>query len=187
MEKIKETRQRLASLEHDDARKSRLATEADVRAGKKTCQRTEGAAGADQAKHIGGSSSAQVESAPTSSTSFGMKAEHPTLPRIGDVMVDKGTAAPKPCLSSVEMLTLTAAGDLLPADKASTATRIIFYQLPLRLCPTEGTNSRTSNQYALHYSSFWKMEVLDTKSRQTLVFDPGGSTGRLRSCSFLGP
>ena len=30
------------------------------------------------------------------------------------------------------------------------------------------------------------MKVKETKSRQTLVFDPGGSTARLRACPFLG-
>ena len=45
---------------------------------------------------------------------------------------------------------------------------------------------RTSVQYATYYSSFWKMKVLETESRQTLVFDPGGSTGYLCACPFLG-
>ena len=30
------------------------------------------------------------------------------------------------------------------------------------------------------------MKVLETKSRQTLMFDPDDSTGRLRTCPFLG-
>ena len=115
-----------------------------------------------------------------------MNAEPSALPRWDDVLVDKGAAAPKPCLSPVEMRTLTAAGDLLPAGKASAATRIIYYQPRLWYCPTKEINSGISNQYATDYSSFWKLKVLQTKSRQTLVFDPGDSTGRLRSCPFLG-
>ena len=103
-----------------------------------------------------------------------------------DALIDKGAAAPKPCLSFVEMRTLTAAGGLLLASTASTATRIIFYPLPRRFCPTEETNSETKSiQYATH-SDFWKMKALESKSRQPLVIDPGSSTGRLRACPFLG-
>ena len=40
--------------------------------------------------------------------------------------------------------------------------------------------------YVIMYSSFWKMKVLEMKTRQTLVFDPGRCTGRLRACPFLG-
>ena len=53
----------------------------------------------------------------TSSTSFGIKAELPTVPRWDDVLGDKGAAASKPCLSPVEMRTPTAAGGLLPSDE----------------------------------------------------------------------
>ena len=83
------------------------------------------------------------------------------------------------------MRTLTASGDLRPAGKASTATRIIFYHPPLWFYPTEEINSRTLIQYAMDYSTFWKMKVLETKSSQALVFDPGSFTGRLRACPFL--
>ena len=55
-----------------------------------------------------------------------------------------------------------------------------------RFCPTEETNSGTTSIQYTTYSDFWKMKVLKTKSRQTLVVDPGGSTGRLRACPFLG-
>ena len=52
-----------------------------------------------------------------------------------DALVDKGAAAPKPCLSPVERHT-TAAGGLLPAGTASTAMRTIsptaFLVLPDR-------------------------------------------------------
>ena len=76
---------------------------------------------------------------------------------------------------------LTAAGDLLPAGKVSTATRITFCQPPLWFCTTGKINSWTTIQYAMDYSSSWKIKVSETKSRQTLVFDPSGSTGRLRA------
>ena len=57
-------------------------------------------------------------------TSFGDDStEHPALPCCrDDAMVGRGAEAPKPCLSPVEMLTLTPAGGLLPAGTASTAT-----------------------------------------------------------------
>ena len=100
--------------------------------------------------------------------------ESPTLPCEDNALVDKDAAAPKPCLSPVEMRTLTVAGGL-------------FYQPSFLFCPTEGMNSRISIQYATtYYKSFWKMKVLEAKIRQTLVLDPGGSTGRLRACPFSG-
>ena len=84
------------------------------------------------------------------------------------------------------MHTRTATAGLLPASKASKATRTIFQQSPLWFCLTKEIHLRTSNQYATNYSSFWKMKVLQTKSMQTLVFDPGGSKGRVHACPFLG-
>ena len=100
-----------------------------------------------------------------------------------DALVDNGAAAPKPCLSHAEMGTRTVAGGLFPVGTASTA-RIIFYQPPLWFCLIEEINSRTSNQYVSTYSSFGKLKVAETKARQTLVFDPGGSKGYLRTCPF---
>ena len=97
----------------------------------------EGAAAAGRAKYGDGCSAKRVQTGPTSSTSFGMKAEPPTLLRRDDVLVDKGAAVRKPCLSSVEMQTQTATSGFLPAGKASTATRITFHQQPLWFCPTE--------------------------------------------------
>ena len=134
MEKMRETDRRSTGLERQ-VRQSRLATEADVPAYKKTRERMEDAA-ADQAKYGDSSSAKRVQAGPTSSTSFGMKAEPLALPRRDDVLVDSGAVVPKSCLSLVEIHTLTAAGDLFPAGKASTATRITFYQPPLWFCPT---------------------------------------------------
>ena len=84
------------------------------------------------------------------------------------------------------MRTPIAAGGLLPAGKTSTATTTIFQQLPLGFCLTKEIKSRTSNQYPMDYSSFWKLKAIETKSRQTLVFHPGGSAGHLRACPLLG-
>ena len=111
----------------------------------------------------------------------------PALPCSRDgALVDKGATAPKPCLSPMEMRMLTVADGLVPAGTASTATMTIFHQLPLWFCLTQEMHSRTSIQYATTYSSFWKLKILQTKARQTLVFDPGGSPGRLHACPFLG-
>ena len=99
--------------------------EADVKPNTKTRKRTENAA-ADQAKHGDSSSAKRVDAGLTSSTSFGMIPEPPTLPRRDDALVDKGAEAPKPCISPVKMRTLTAAGGLLPACTASTAMMTIF-------------------------------------------------------------
>ena len=110
-EKMKETRrQRLAGFEHE-ARQPCLAMEADVTSDTK---RAEDAAG-DQTKNGDSCSAKRVDAGLASSTSFGMTAEPPALPRKDDVLVDKGAEVPKPCLSPVKMRTLTAAGGLLPA------------------------------------------------------------------------
>ena len=91
-ESMRRANQRSASLEQD-ARQPRLATEADVKADKKTRERTKGAAAAVQAKHGDSCSAKRVYAGSTSSTSFGMKVEPPALPRLDDVLVDKGAAA----------------------------------------------------------------------------------------------
>ena len=154
------------------------------------------AAAAVQAKHGDICSGRRVQAGPTSSTTFGKKAGPPALPCRDDVLVANCAAVPKSCLSPLEMRTPIAAGGLLPAGKAAITTRITYNQPRLRFCPTEETNSkRTSIQYALSYSSFWRnnqlaapfcRRVIETKLGQTLVFNPGGSTGHLRACPFLG-
>ena len=154
----------------------------------KTCERTEGAAAAVQAKHGDSCFAYQVALDPMSSTSFGDDfTKPPALPcSRDDVLVDNGAAAPKTCLIPVEMRTLTAAGGLLPAGTALTATRTTFDQPLIWFCPIEEISSRTSNRYATNKSSFWKTTILQTKSTQTLVFNCSGSTGRLRACLFCG-
>ena len=147
--------------------------EADVPADTKTRERTEGAAKAVQAMRGNSVSANRVDPDPMCSTSFGVKAEPPALPWRDDVLVENGAAAPKLCLSPLEMRSPTAAGGLLPAGMASTATRTTFHQLPLWFCLNEETNSRTSVLYASCYSSFgwinnqqapswWR--VIETKS-----------------------
>ena len=153
---MRDTKQRLEGLEQD-ARQPRLAIKADVPPDAKTRGRTEGAAAAVQAKHGDSCSAKRVQAGPTSSTTFGMKAEPPALSRSDDILVDIGAAAPKPCLSPVEMRTLTATGDLVPIGKTSTATMTISHQLSLWFCLTKEIKSRIS-QYAT--DCFWKLKVL---------------------------
>ena len=59
-----------------------------------------------------------------------------------DALVDNGAAAPKSCVSPLEMSSPTAAGGLLPAGEDRIATRTTLNQRPLRLCSTEETNSK---------------------------------------------
>ena len=161
----------------------------------KTRERTEGAAIAVQAKHGDSFSANQVDLDPMYATSFGVTAEPPALPCKNDVLVENGAAAPKSCLSPLEMRSPTALSGLPPAGMASTAMRTIFGQPTLWFCLTEEANSRTSVLYALYYSSFgwinnqqasfWPW-VIETKSGQNQVSDPGGSTGCLHACPCLG-
>ena len=127
---------------------------------------------------IGDYSSAKVDTYLMCLTSFGDDSTGPPdFPSSrDDTLVDNDAAVPKPCLSPLEIPTLTAAGGLLPIGKASTATRIIYYQSRLRFCPNEKTNSeRTSIQYTIYHSSFWRVNnqaapfwrrVIETKSRK---------------------
>ena len=179
--KMIETRQRSASLEQD-AKQPRLFTEAHVTSNKNTCKRMEYVV-AERVISGDSCSAKSLQADPTSSTSFSMKAEPLALPRSNDVLVDKGAAASKPCLSPAEMGTRTADGGSLPAGTASTALGTIFSRLLFSwsLGETKKRTNRIKNQLA----SFWR-RVIQTKSRQTLVFDPGGSSGRLRACPFWG-
>ena len=136
-ENMRRVDQRVSDLEQE-APQPRLAMEVDVTADYETRERTEGAAAAVRAKHGDSCCSAKrVQTRPTSSSSFGMKAKAPALPRWDDVLVDKGAAAPKPCFSPVEMRTPAAAdGGLLSSGKISTATMTFFDKLPLWFCLT---------------------------------------------------
>ena len=66
-------------------------------------------------------------------TSFGGDYSEPSaLPCSGDdALVGKDAVAPKSCLSPFEMRTTSAAGDLLPTGKTSTATKITFDHSPI--------------------------------------------------------
>ena len=120
-------------LEHG-ARQPRLAMEADEQADTRTRERTKGAATAVQAMRGDCFSARRVEPGPnTNSTSFGVKAEPPTLPCRGDVD-ESGAAATESCFPSLEMRSSTAAGGLVPTGEASKATETNPNEPPLRFC-----------------------------------------------------
>ena len=203
LDEMRKMDEHVTRLEHG-ARQLRLAMEADGQANTKTREHTEGAATAVQAMRGDGFSARWVEPGPnTNSTSFGVKAEPPALPRRDDVVVECGDAASESCLPSLEMRSLTAAGGLVPTGETSTASETTPNEPPLRFCSTEETdleakNSWTSVPSASYDSSSVSQErnlsatpycrrVVDTKSRQKRTFDPGGLQGHLRACPFLGP
>ena len=78
------------------------------------------------------------------------------------------------------MRPLTAAGGVLPTGTASTATTTTFDQAPLWFCPIGGINLRTSNQYAMDYISFWKMNILQKNDAKSYV------RSRLGTYPYLG-
>ena len=181
----KGTSQRAASLEHD-ARQPRLAMEADGPANTKTRERTETLL--QQYKRCDSFSSCWVEHGPKiNSTSFGMMAEHPTLPCRDD-------ASPKSCLPPLKMRPPTPAGGLLPTGKTSTATETTVNEQRLQFYSTEGVScKKTSTRYVSYDSSVWNLraasscrKIIETKSEEIMTFDPGGSQGRLRACPVLG-
>ena len=153
-------KQRLAGLEQV-ARQPRLAMEADVPSDTKTHSKRMEDAVAVQAKHGDSCSANQVDPDPMCLTSFGDDSTGPPALSCSrdDALVGNGAAAPKSCLSPLEIRTPTAAGGLLPASTTSTATTTIFDQPPLWFCLAEEINLKTSIQYASYassyYSSFW--------------------------------
>ena len=121
---LRATDQRLAGLEND-VRQPHLTTETDIPTDKKTRKCAEDAA-TDQTKHEDRCSAKRVDTGPTRTTSFGMKAEPPAIPGRDDVLVDKGAEAPDSCHPPVKTCTLTAADGLLSVGTTSTAMRTIF-------------------------------------------------------------
>ena len=164
--------QHLASLEQD-AWQPRLAIEANGPEDTKACERTEGVSTAVQVMHGDSFSTVRVDAGPkATSTSLSVKAEPPALSCRDDVK--NGAAAPKSCLSALEMRTTSAAGGLLSTGKTSTATKTTFNQPPLRLYSTEETNSKkktvwTSIPSAWYDSGFRRNELLAAPSCRRVI------------------
>ena len=160
--------------------------EADGPANTKIRERTEDAVKVVQAKHGDSCTAYRVQGGHKISTCFGLVAEPPAIPCRDDALVENGAAVPKSCLPSMELRSPTAAGGLLPTGEASIATRTTSNQPPLRLYLTEETNSnKTSTSYVSYDSSFFQKNnlpaasswrrVIETKSGENGIFDPGGS------------
>ena len=170
-------------LEHE-ARQPRLAMEADGQANTKTRERTKGAATAVQAMRGDGFYARRVEPGPnTNSTSFGVKAEPPTLPCRDDVVVESGNAASESCLPSLEMRSSTAAGGLVPTGETSTASETTSNEPLLRFYETEEMNpegdSKMEDSWTLtpsasyESSSFWRLSATPYCRRGSLTQNPG--------------
>ena len=173
------TSQRLVGLE-EDARQPRFAIKPDGSVNTKAYESTEGAARAVQEMHGDSCFANRVDPNQMWSTSFGDDCTGPLalpFPR-DDTLVANGAAAPKSCLSSLEMRSPTATGGLLPTGKTSTPTKTIFDHPAFWFCQTEQTILRTSTPSC--------RRVIETNLGQNRMFDPGGSEGRLRACPFLG-
>ena len=132
------------------------------------------------------------------SITFGLEAEPSDLPCRDDALVEGGDAAPRSCLSFLEMRSPTAVGGLVPTGVASTATETTSNEPLLRFYATEETNSKETTSWTSIPSascdrsvfqernlSATPYRVVETKSRQKTTFDPGGSRGHLRACPFL--
>ena len=123
-------------------------------------------------------------------TSFGDKdyTEPPALPCRDDALVNQGHKVVKPCLSPMEIRKSTSAGSLLDAG-ATSITKTQATNFPQQLFPwsfretSEEKNICTRQTFA-KYNRSWHPKVMETKSRQNMVFDPGGLSGCLCGCPF---
>ena len=83
------------------------------------------------------------------------------------------------CLSAVEMRKSTPAGGLLHAGSAST-NKAQGAKFPTQLLPwgfreaNEEKTIGTTGQIFAKYNRSWHPKVIEMKSRQNLIFDPGG-------------
>ena len=159
VDEMRSTKQRLDGLEQY-AQQLRLAIKADVPSDTKTRERTEGAAAAVQAKHEDSCSAKPVGRDPMCLTGFGDDSTGPSAlscSRDINALVVNGAATPKPCLSLLEIRTLTAAGGLLPTSTTSTAMRTTFDQPSHWFCPIEEMKLRTSIHTASSCIIFWRV------------------------------
>ena len=154
MDKIRRYVMQQLATQEQDARRLRLAMEADGPASTKTRERTEGVAIAVQAMHGDSCTAQNVQDGPKTSISFGVTTEPPDLPCRKDVLVDDGAVVPKLCLLSLEMRT-TAAGDLVPTGKTSTATETTFNEPLLQFYSTEEENSKKKKIWTLIPSAWY--------------------------------
>ena len=156
---------------------------------KKTRESTEGFA---QGEMLGDISSDRVHD-PMRLTSFGDKyyTEPPALPCRDEALVNQGHEAAKPCLSPVEIRKSTSAGSFLHADATSNTTTQ-GTNFPPQLLPRsfrEMSGEKkisTTRQTFAKYNRSWHPKGIETKSRQNMVFDPGGLSGCLCTVAHSG-
>ena len=167
------------------AHQSRLAMKTDVQEDKKTRESTEDFA---QDGRLGDITSDRVHD-PMRLTSFGDKdyTELPALPCRDDALVNQGHEVAKPCLSPVEIRKSTSsAGSLLDAGATSITkiqgTNFPPQLLPWSFCETSEEKNISTRQTFAKYNRSWHPKVIETKSRQNMVFDPGGLPGYLCGC-----
>ena len=186
---VKEARnnnQRRAGLQ-DQAQQPRLTMKADVLEDKKTRESTEDFA---QDGRLGDISSDRVHD-PMRLTSFGDQdyTDPPALPCRDDALVNQGHEVAKPCLSPAGIRKSTSTGSLLHAGATST-TKTQGANFPPQLLPwsfretSEEKNVSTTRQTFTKYNRSWHPKVIETKSRQNMVFEPGGLSGCLCGCPF---
>ena len=160
---------------------------ADVQEDKKTRESTEDFA---QDGILGDISSDRVHD-PMRLTSFGDEdyTEPPALPCRDDALVNQGHEVAKPCLSPMEIRKSTSAGSFLHAGANST-TKTQGNNFPPKFLPRSFRETReekkisTIRQTFAKYDRSWHPKVIETKSRQNMVFDPGGLSGCPCGCSF---
>ena len=185
-EKALNTNQRHAGLQHQ-AHQPSLAMKADVQGDKKTRESTEDFT---QDGILGDISSDRVHD-PMRLTSFGDKdyTEPPALPSRDDALVNQGHEVAKPCLSTVEIRKSTSA-DSLQRTGATSTTKTQGTNFPPQLLPrsfretSEEKKISTTRQTFAKYNRSWHPKVIEKRSRQNMVFDPGGLSGCLCGCPF---
>ena len=124
-------------------------------------------------------------------TSFGDQdyTEPPALLCRDDALVNQGHEVAKPCLSPVEIRKSTSAGSFLHAGETST-TKTQGTDFPPQLLPrsfretSEEKKISTTRHISAKYNRPWHLKVIETKSRQNMVFDPGGLSDGLCGCPF---
>ena len=175
-----------SELQHQ-AHQPRLAMKADVQEDKKTRESTEDFT---QDGRLGDISSDRVHD-PMRLTSFGDKhhTEPPALPCRDYALVNQGYEVTKTCLSPVKIRKSISAGSLLDAA-ATLITKTQGTNFPPQLLPwnfretSEEKNISMTRQTFAKYNRSWHPKVVETKSRQNVVFDPGGLSGCLCGCPF---
>ena len=185
MKKTREPIQRSASLEQN-AQQPRLAMEADVTKDTKTRKRTEGAAAAERVISRDNSST-EVDPDPICLTSFGDDSTGlPALPCLRDPGRQRRSGAKVVSLTRGDAQAnsrrwLTPRWHSLYSDEDHLSPTAFFLELCRR---DQETYLQDINSIRLVLQQFLEVEGLEAKSRQTLAFDPGGCTGRLRACPF---